>query len=247
MRYPGLPGLPGPTARLACLTLLALAPLTLASCQPKQKLPPKVVPKVDVLLDSEGQRVNVVADAVQVGSNLARLVYDCRTPHGINIEGGGVLAPTLTRCEFNQESQQLTIAGDGGGDCAAFLMTVTAYRGPGTYNTSALGALSFGTAKVKQRACNFEANICMDWNGAQSAHADTTCTVEIGSDGGLQYGAMGATVSGTFVCSAFRNDWKGCPGASATTGCAITRGSFSIAGCNVQAAPQRPRKGKRGG
>lgn len=227
------------------LAVCLLSALAGAACQPKVKLPPRVVPQVGLLQDSDGQRLNVVADAVQVGSNLARLQYDCNTPHGINVEGAGVLAPTLTRCEFNQESQLLTIAGDGGGDCAAFLMTVTKYAGPGTYNTSALGALSFGTAKVRQRKCNFEANLCMEWNGAQSAHAETTCTVEISGDGGLQYGTLAATVSGTFVCSAFRNDWKGCPGVEARTGCAITRGSFSIAGCNVQAAPPKAKKPAR--
>lgn len=232
----------------ACFALLALLPLSLAGCQPKVKLPPRTVPQVGQLTENSGQRDTIIADAVQAGSNLARLAYDCATPYGLNVEGAGVLAPTLSRCEYNQETQELAIAGDEQSDCPAFRLTLTRYHGPGTYNTSSLGSLSFGTAKVSQRACNFEANLCMNWNGATGPHPDTTCTIEVTSDGGLQYGTLAATVSGTMVCTAFRSDWKGCPGVKAQTGCAITRGSFSVAGCAVQAAPKTPppKKGRKG-
>jgi hypothetical protein len=102
-------------------------------------------------------------------------------------------------------------------------------------------AVSFGLASLRQPTCSWEGNLCLDWSRERNIHPEASCTVEINSDGGLQYGTSGATVSGTFVCSAFVSPWKGCAGAAAVAGCAITRGSFSVAGCTVtNSAPKAP-------
>lgn len=234
------------------LGLLALGP---AACStPKTKLPPKEVPQVDSLYGNQGQRSAVIADAVQVGSNLARFAYDCAPPHGRGVEGGAVLAPIVQRCELDQATQTLTISGaDATDECAPFLLTLSGYRGPSTYNTASLTALSFGLAKVRQKACSYEGTLCMNWNGQSGSHGTTNCTVEISGDGGLQYGNLGATVSGTFVCTAFLGAHKGCDGAPAVTGCGIPRGSFSVAGCVVTGqkpgaapGPEKKKPGRRG-
>src|SRR5437660_203154 len=70
--------------RVICPSLFVGSVSTLAllfapGCQPKpapQRLPPKEVPQLQGIGDKDGQRGNVVKDAVPVGSNLAHLQYD---------------------------------------------------------------------------------------------------------------------------------------------------------------------------
>lgn len=211
-----------------------------AGCTPKPPppaLPPTEVPHVNQLSDNSGERSNVVADAVQQGGNQARLTYDCDPPHSEGVEGKGVLTADVTKCEYNRAEQTLVLSNQSYADCPLFLVTINGYHGPGTYNTSALGRLGFGTAKLRHPACKWDGSICLEWNGASGPHPEATCTVEINNDGGLQYGTTGATVSGTFVCSDFSSSYKGCPDASAKANCAVTRASFSVAGCVVAASP----------
>lgn len=209
--------------------------VVLAGCPkpPPPKLPPKEVPQLGQVGNTAGERSDVVADAVQQGSNLARSLFDCGAPHSQGAEGRGVLSADLTKCEFDWVKKELTITDGSATECPNFLLTLTGFKGPGTYNTSGLGKLSFGTAKMRQTACSWDGNMCLEWNGSSGPHPETSCTVEINSDGGLQYGTAGATVSGTFVCDRFQNPWKGCAGAPAKVGCVIARASFSVAGCNV--------------
>lgn len=218
---------------LALLSIVSA--LVLAGCPkpPPPKMPPKEVPQLGGVATSAGERGDVVADAVQQGSNMARVLFDCGVPHSQGAEGKGVLSSDLTKCELDWAKKELIITDGSSADCPSFLMNVTAYKGPGTYNTSALGKLSFGTAKMRQAACNWDGTMCLDWNGASGPHPESSCTVEINSDGGLQYGTSGATISGTFVCDGFQSTWKGCAGAPAKVSCVIARASFSIAGCNV--------------
>ncbi len=214
---------------------VALGCLMLAGCPkpPPPKLPPKEVPQLGQVGTTAGERSDVVTDAVQQGSNTARVLFDCGAPHSQSAEGRGVVSADLAKCEFDWATKSLTITDGSGSECPNFLLTVTAFKGPGTYNTSALGKLSFGTAKMRQPACSWDGNMCLDWNGASGPHPESGCTVEINSDGGLQYGTSGANVSGTFVCDAFASPWKGCAGAPAKVGCVISRASFSATGCNV--------------
>lgn len=235
--------------------LLLSASLTVlfGACQPKPtptKLPPKEVPSIQNVSDGTGSRGNIYDEAVAAGSNQARVSYDCGPPHGKNVEGKGVLSAQLSRCEIDTATKAVVLSGEGG-DCAPFLINISEYKGPGTYNTSSLSSLSFGLAKLKQQACNWDGSLCLDWS-QKGSHAETTCTVEINSDGGLQYGTAGATVSGTFTCTAFVSPFKGCAGVPVTAGCGINRGSFSVAGCQVtnsgpkQDGPPPPKpKGKR--
>jgi hypothetical protein len=224
---------------LACGSLLLSATF---ACQPKptpQRLPPKEVPHLDNVGDGTGSRGNISDDAVQVGSNQARISYDCGPPHGKNVEGKGVLSAPLVRCEIDTATKAVTLAGETGGECAPFVINISDYKGAGTYNTSNISSVSFGLAKLRQAACKWDGNLCLEWS-QKGAHPETTCTVEINSDGGLQYGTSGATVSGTFTCSAFVSPFKGCAGVSATAGCGITRGSFSAAGCQVVNSGPKP-------
>lgn len=235
--------------------LLALGP----GCAPKPqptRLPPKEVPHIQNVSDDTGARSNILDDAVQVGSNQARLVYDCGPPYGRNVEGKGVLTASVTRCEADTTTQTVTLRAEQGEECPSFLLVMNPYRGPGTYNTSNLSQLSFGLAKLRQPACKWEGNLCLEWNRQGQVHPEATCTVEVSSDGGLQYGTSGATISGTFVCSAFLSPFRGCAGVQATAGCGVVRGSFSVAGCTTvsstsQAPEQTPAssakgKGRRG-
>src|SRR5205823_3173554 len=110
----------------------------------------KEVPRLQGLSDSTGQRSSNVEDAVQAGSNMARITYDCGPPHGKNIDGKGTLSPALTRCEIDTATKTVTLSGETGQECPAFLISFTDYHGVGTYNTASLGELSFGVAKVRQ-------------------------------------------------------------------------------------------------
>jgi hypothetical protein len=213
-------------------------------------MPPKDVPRIGNVTDANGERSDVVFDAVQSGSNKASIQYDCGPPQSSGVLGRGVLPVDLSKCEFSRGEQTLVIANQSFADCPLFLLTLTGFHGPGTYNTSSLGHISFGTAKLNQAACKWDGSLCLDWDGAKGPHPEASCTIEISSDGGLQYGTSGATVSGTFVCSEFNSPYKGCAGAPAKTSCVISRASFSVAGCNaIGAAPAAPSpgKGKAGG
>lgn len=226
---------------------------TLAACPPKNpvpELPPKEVARINNVGDSAGERGDVVADAVQQGSNQARVQYDCGPPHSQAVEGRGILSADLSKCEFNRDTNTLVISNQSYAECPLFLLTITNYRGKGTYNSSALGQLGFGTAKLRHPACKWDGGICLDWNGATGPHQEANCTVEINSEGGLQFGTTGATVSGTFVCSDFNSTYRGCPGAPAKGSCIVSRASFSVAGCNVVKntpapptnTPQKPKR-----
>ena len=198
---------------------------------PPPKLPPKEVPTVNQLIDSTGERQDVIADAVQSGSNQARITFDCGAPHSQGLEGKGVLTVEASKCEFNRQEKTLVLSNGSVAECPTFLVTITDYKGPGTYNTSALGKISLGTAKLRQPSCKWEGSLCMDWNGTSGPHPDASCTIEVGQDGGLQYGTSGATITGTFVCDNFASPYKGCAGSPAKGGCVISRASFSVAGC----------------
>ena len=200
---------------------------------PPPKLPPKEVPKVNQLIDSTGERQDVIADAVQNGSNQARITFDCGPPHSQGIEGKGILTVEASKCEFNRQEKTLVLSNGSATECPTFLLTITDYKGPGTYNTSALGKISLGTAKMRQPICQWEGSLCMDWNGPSGPHPDASCTMEVGQDGGLQYGTSGATITGTFVCDNFVSPYKGCAGSPAKASCVVSRASFSIAGCAV--------------
>lgn len=219
------------------LQVVAMSGLWLAGAgcpkPPPPKLPPKEVPKVNVLIDSTGERQDVIADAVQNGSNQARITFDCGPPHSQGIEGKGVLTVEASKCEFNRAEKTLVLSNGSAAECPTFLLTITDYKGPGTYNTSALGKISLGTAKMRQPICKWEGSLCMDWNGPTGPHPDASCTIEVGQDGGLQYGTSGATVTGTFVCDNFVGPYKGCAGSPAKASCVVSRASFSIAGCAV--------------
>jgi hypothetical protein len=213
---------------------------TLTACPPKQlqpELPPKEVARISNVGDSAGERGDVVADAVQQGSNQARIQYDCSPPHSKSVEGRGVLAADLSKCELNREDNSLIISNQSYADCPLFLITINGFRGKGTYNSSSLGKLGFGTAKLRQAACKWDGSVCLDWNGTSGPHPEANCTVEISSSGGLEFGTTGATVSGTFVCSDFNSPYRGCPAAPATASCVISRASFSVAGCNAVGTP----------
>ena len=214
---------------------------TLSGCPPKPpqpELPPRDVAHVGNVGDSAGERGDVVADAVQQGSNLAKIQYDCSPPHSQSLEGRGILSADISKCEFNRAENILTISNQSYADCPLFLITINGFKGRGTYNTSSLGKLGFGTAKLRHPACKWDGNVCLDWNGSSGSHPEANCTVEIVSDGGLQYGTSGATVSGTFVCSDFNSPYRGCPGAPAKGSCVVSRASFSVAGCDVTGATQ---------
>ena len=199
---------------------------------PPPKLPPREVPRLGEVGDTTGERSDVVSDAVQQGSNQARIQFDCAA-HSKGVEGRGLLSADIAKCEYDYAEKKLTISSDSAADCPTFLLTVTSFHGPGTYNTSSLGPLSLGTAKMRHAACSWDGTMCLNWNGAAGPHPESSCTIEISSDGGLQYGSAGATVSGTFVCDDFLGTWKGCAGAPAKTSCIVSRASFSAAGCNV--------------
>ncbi len=222
-------------------------------CQPKPlppKLPPKEVPHLSALTDTDGERGSVIGDAVAAGSNQARIAYDCGPAFGKNVEGSGTVSRTISRCEMDTTARTVVLASEDQEDCPGFLLTLVNYHGPGTYNTASLGPIGFGIAKVRQTACNWEGNLCLDWNGAQGPHGNTSCTIEINSDGGLQYGTSGAVISGTFVCSAFISPFTGCAGNNkAVAGCGVTRASFSAAGCSATTVvpdAQPPGKKPRG-
>lgn len=199
---------------------------------PPPKLPPREVPRLGQVGDSTGERSDVVADAVQQGSNQARIQFDCAA-HSQGVDGRGLLSAEISKCEYDAAQKTLTISSESATDCPTFLLTVTNFHGPGTYNTSSLGPLSLGTAKMRHAACSWDGSMCLNWNGAGGPHPESSCTIEVSSDGGLQYGTTGATVSGTFVCDDFVGPWKGCAGAPAKTSCIVSRASFSAAGCNV--------------
>jgi hypothetical protein len=243
-----------PTARRVLLAAGAAFGVLLAAAgcpkPPPPKLPPSDVPRIGNVGDSSGERGDVVADAVQQGSNQARIQYDCATAPSQGVEGKAILNPDISKCELNRADGTLTISNQSYADCPLFLLTINGYHGPGTYNTSSLGHVSFGTAKLRQPACKWDGSLCLDWNGSSGPHPEASCTIEINSDGGLQYGTSGSTVSGTFVCADFNSPYKGCGGASARPSCIISRASFSIAGCvsaggpAATAGPQGPTKGK---
>lgn len=218
-------------AGLAALGLTTL----LVGCPkpPPPRMPPKEVPRLNQMGDKEGERGDVFLDAVQSGSNLARMKYNCGPPSSVGTEGRGVLSAEITKCEFNRAENKVTLSNESTAECNTFFLTVTNYKGSGTYNTSSLGKLSLGTAQMSQAACKWNGTLCMDWDGQSGPHPESNCTVEITSDGGLQYGTAGATVSGTFVCADFIGPWKGCAGAPAKVNCSITGASFSVAGCTV--------------
>ncbi|HND12153.1 MAG TPA: hypothetical protein PKI49_06990 [Pseudomonadota bacterium] len=233
----------------ATLSLAALSVLLLTGCPkpPPPKLPPKEVPQIGQVGTTAGERSDVVADAVQQGSNMARILFDCGVPHSQGADGKGVLSADLTKCEFDWAKKELTITDGSSAECPNFQLTITSFKGPGTYNTSSLGKLSFGTAKMRQSACNWDGNMCLDWNGTSGPHPESSCTIEVNSDGGLQYGTSGSTLSGTFVCDGFQSSWKGCAGAPAKVACVISRASFSAAGCNVinKEEPKKKPGGKK--
>lgn len=216
---------------VGCASLIAL----LAGCPkpPPPKMPPKEVPRLSQMSDREGERGDVVSEAVQSGSNQARIKYDCGPPHSQGTEGRGVLSAEIGKCEFNKTENRITLSNESTAECSTFLLTINNYKGAGTYNTSALGKLSLGTAQMSQPACKWNGTMCLDWEGTSGPHPESNCTVEITSDGGLQYGTAGATLSGTFVCADFIGPWKGCAGAPAKVNCSVTAASFSVAGCTV--------------
>jgi hypothetical protein len=233
----------GPTVPFA----FAFAALLGAGCPkpPPPKLPPREVASVNRLNNTTGERDDVVADAVQSGSNLARVLYDCGPPHSRGSEGKAVLSAEVSKCEFDRAQQTLTLTSQSTAECQTFLVTISPYKGPGTYNTSSLGKLSFGTARMRHAACGWDGNQCLEWNGQTGPHPEASCTIEVNSDGGLQYGTASSTVSGTFVCDGFASPYKGCAGAPAKTSCIISRASFSVAGCTVVGkAPKKPDKKK---
>ncbi len=231
------------------LTAAGLLYATLG-CEPKPpppKLPPTQVAHIQTLDDPTGQRRNVVDDAVQVGSNVAKISYNCAPPNGKNVEGNGRTNVPVGKCEYDQGTKTLTLSNDSKDDCPTFLLTLTDYHGRGTYNPASLVQASFGVARVRQSACRWEGEICMNWSRA-GVHPEANCTFEITSDGGLQFGQAGATISGTFTCSAFVSPFSACAGVSAVPGCGITAASFSVAGCAVSGSqggappPPPPRK-----
>ncbi len=229
------------------LQVLAVSSLWLAGAgcpkPPPPKLPPKEVPRVNQLIDSTGERQDVIADAVQAGSNQARITYNCGAPHSQGVDGKDVLNVEASKCEFNPKEKTLVLSNGSATECPTFLLTITDYKGPGTYNTSALGKISLGTAKLRQPICKWEGSLCMDWNGAAGPHPDASCTIEVGQDGGLQYGTGGATITGTFVCDNFTSPYKGCAGSPAKASCVVSRASFSIAGCAVTSSAVAPAAG----
>lgn len=234
--------------------LFALGPsllITLGGCPPKPpppKLPPREVPRLGNVAGTEGDRADVILDAVQQGANLARLQYDCAQPPSVGAEGRGVLSAELSKCVFDFATKTLTIGNDVQADCPTFLLTLNNYHGQSTYNTSFLGKLSLGTAKMRQAACKWDGSLCMDWDGAAGPHPEASCTIEITHDPGVQYGTLSSgTVSGTFVCTDFFSPWKGCAGAPARVACGITRASFSVAGCTVTNKPAEAPKKKSDG
>jgi hypothetical protein len=216
------------------------------------------VPRLGAVSGTEGDRADVIVDAVQQGANLARIQFDCSQPPSLGAEGRGVLSSDITQCVFDFATKTLTISNETTADCPTFLLTLNNYHGTATYNSSFLGKLSLGTAKMRQEACRWDGSMCLDWNGASGAHPEASCTVEITNDPGVQYGTLSSgTVSGTFVCTDFLNPtWKGCAGAPAKVACGVTRASFSVAGCMVTNKPAEKLKksdgkktpgGKRGG
>ena len=239
------------TVLRSMLSVLAVSGIWLAGAgcpkPPPPKLPPKEVPKVNQLIDSTGERQDVIADAVQNGSNQARITFDCGPPHSQGIEGKGILTVEASKCEFNRQEKTLVLSNGSATECPTFLLTITDYKGPGTYNTSALGKISLGTAKMRQPICKWEGSLCMDWNGPSGPHPDASCTIEVGQDGGLQYGTSGATITGTFVCDNFVGPYKGCAGSPAKASCVVSRASFSIAGCEVAGPAPAAGKGKSAG
>jgi hypothetical protein len=219
---------------------------------PPPKLPPTSVPRLGNVSGTDGDRADVILDAVQQGANLARLQYDCSQPPSDGIAGRGVLSSDINKCVFDFATKTLTIGNDGQADCPTFLLTLNNYHGQATYNTSFLGQLSLGTAKMRQEACHWDGSMCLDWNGASGPHAEASCTIEITYDPGVQYGTLSSgTVSGTFVCTDFLGPYKGCAGAPAKVACAIPRASFSVAGCTVinkpAEGPKKKSDGKRSG
>jgi len=208
-------------------------------------MPPREVASVNKLTDTTGERSDVVADAVQSGSNLARILYDCGSPHSQGTEGKAVLSTEVTKCEFDRAQGTLTLSAQSTAECQTFLVTINPYKGPGTYNTSSLGKLSFGTARMRHAACGWDGNQCLEWNGQSGPHPEASCTIEVNSDGGLQYGTAASTVSGTFVCDGFASPYKGCAGAPAKSSCVISRASFSVAGCTVTGAPPKKKNDKK--
>ncbi len=252
--------LPGPRGqtRVLVLALGAVTLLTASGCPPKPpppRLPPREVPRLGNVAGTEGDRADVIVDAVQQGANLARIQYDCAQPPSVGAEGRGVLSTEINKCVFDFASKTLTISNENQADCPTFLLTLNNYHGQATYNTSFLGKLSLGTAKMRQAACKWDGSLCLDWDGASGPHPEASCTIEISYDPGVQYGTLSSgTVSGTFVCTDFFSPWKGCAGAPARVACAVTRASFSVAGCTVINKPsEAPRKksdgkkAKRGG
>jgi hypothetical protein len=235
---------------LACSTQ-ALVLLGLGSCTPKPpppKLPPSSVPRLGNVSGTDGDRADVILDAVQQGANLARLQYDCSQPPSEGIAGRGVLSSDITKCVFDFASKTLTISNDGQADCPTFLLTLNNYHGQAAYNTSFLGQLSLGTAKMRQEGCHWDGSMCLDWNGQSGPHPESSCTIEITYDPGVQYGTLSSgTVSGTFVCTDFLGPYKGCAGAPAKVACAVTRASFSVAGCTVINKPAEGPKKKSDG
>lgn len=229
----------------SCLGLCAAATLATVTLgcpakPPPPKLPPKELPRLQQLDDTTGQRGSVIDDAVQAGSNQAKITYSCAPPHGRNVDGSGLLSTKVSRCEIDTATKTVTLSNESNDDCPGFVLSLTDYHGKGTYNTSSITQLSFGIAKVRQAACRWDGSICMNWSRADKIHPETQCTVDINSDGGLQYGTMGATLSGTFVCSAFTSAFNGCAGVVASAGCGITRGSFSVTGCTPQSSAAKP-------
>ncbi len=233
------------------LAVAGAAILTLAGCPPKPvapKLPPREVPRLGNVSGTEGDRADVIVDAVQQGANLARIQFDCSQPPTLGAEGRGVLASDVTSCVFDFAAKTLTMSNDVKSDCPTFLLTLNNYHGQGTYNTSYLGKLSLGTAKMRQDACRWDGTMCLDWSGPAGPHPEASCTVEITHDPGVQYGTLSSgTVSGTFVCTDFLNSWKGCAGAPARVACGIPRASFSVAGCQVINKPAEKLKKRSGG
>ena len=231
--------------------------LTLGGCPPKPlppKLPPREVPRLGQVAGTEGDRADVIGDAVQQGANLARIQFDCSQPPSLGAEGRGVLASDITSCVFDFATKTLTMSNETKSDCPTFLLTLNNYHGQATYNTSFLGKLSLGTAKMRQDACRWDGSMCLDWSGPSGPHPEASCTVEITNDPGVQYGTLSSgTVSGTFVCTDFFSPWKGCAGAPARVVCGVTRASFSVAGCTVTNKPSEALrkksdiKKKRGG
>jgi hypothetical protein len=237
-------------ARALLVGSSVLTMLLAGGCPPKlppPKMPPKEVPRINQVSNSDGERADVVADAVQQGSNQARVLYDCGPPASQGIEGKRVLSAEISKCVFDFAQKTLVIGNDNQAECSTFLLTISGYHGQGTYNTSGLGKLSLGTAKMRSAACGWDGTMCLDWNGSSGPHPEASCTVEITNDPGVQYGTVSSgTVSGTFVCSDFLDPWKGCAGAPAKVNCSVARASFSVAGCTViNKDNEDPRKKKK--